>query len=736
MRKFPFVVLVALLSAAAAAKIPPASSATRLAPEPQQVLIARVLVEVTQAKHYPDKPLDATLAHAILDQYFDDLDPGRYFFTQAAIDGFHKKYDQKLATDLKHGDLEPGFAIYRYYLSQARKRIDYAMQLLDHEPDFDGKATFRFARRNAPWPADSAAMNQLWKERVANDALTLILAGKTWKQAKATLIKRYRYALNDVSKTTSEDVFDAYLNAYTETQDPHSSYFSPFQAQQFQIEMSLQFEGIGAELTERDDYATITRILPGGPAAKNGELKPGDRIVGVGEGKEGAMVDVVGWRLDDIVKKIRGPKGSSVRLKILPAGALPGGPEKTLTLVRNTVELEAERAKAKTMIVRHGTVAYRIGVITIPSFYVNFQAEGDGDKNYTSVTRDVRALIEELKRRNVSGLLLDLRNNGGGSLEEAAALTGLFIPHGPVVQVEERSGRAQVIDTPKGEATAWNGPLAVLVNRFSASATEIFAGALKDYDRALILGSRTWGKGTVQQLVDLDDYLPGFKAGELKLTEAQFFRVTGSSTQHRGVLPDIGLPSPINDKEFGEDSYPNALPWRSIPAAQYTPLEDGLDSLLPTIRKYFQDTVRTTPQFQLYERQVAEQRKADAQTTLPLNLAARRQESDAQRARALELDNAWRKLHGQPAFKNLKAAGDADFSPPDVPLDAGADLLGEYIDLAPPVVADFKSIITTVPDAANSCIINAATGARPSYCDKKSARDTQTILPPGAQSGG
>lgn len=734
MRRISIVPCLLLFAATAAAATSAPPGSTVLKPQPSQVLIARMIVEVTQAKHYPLKPLDASLSHAILDQYFDDLDPGRYFFTQADIDRFHK-FDDELADDLKHGDLEPAFAIYRNYADQARKRIQYALQLLDHEPDFTGEGSFRFARRDAPWPKDSNALDQLWQERVANDALTLLLTGQSWNQVKKTLAKRYSYALDDIEKTTSNDVFDAFMNSFMETQDPHSSYFSPFQAQQFQIEMSLQFEGIGAELTERDDYATVARILPGGPAAKNGELKAGDRIVGVGEGKEGKVIDVVGWRLDDIVKKIRGPKGSSVRLQILPAGALPGGPEKTLTLVRDTVELEAERAKAKTMLVRHGTVAYRIGVITIPSFYVNFEAEGDGDKNYTSVTRDVESLIDQLKKAKVSGILLDLRNNGGGSLEEARALTGLFIPHGPVVQVEDRSGKPQIISTPKAETPAWDGPLAVLVNRQSASATEIFAGALKDYDRALILGSRTWGKGTVQTLVDLENYLPGFKAGEVKLTEAQFFRVSGSSTQHRGVVPDIALPSSIDDKEFGEDAFPNALPWKQIAPADYTPVQDGLQALLPKIESYYDKEVKTTPRFQLFERQVAEERAYAAQTTLSLNMAERKKDADQQRAQDLALANDWRKLAGQPPFDSVKAASDADFAPPDVVLEAGADLLGEYIDIAPPVVSGFKSVITMIPAKTNFCIPDSNTGVEPPYCTEKRS-EVRVFHPPAAGSGG
>ncbi|MGH8426495.1 MAG: carboxy terminal-processing peptidase [Gammaproteobacteria bacterium] len=706
MRRVPILLCLLFAATTAIADTAAPAPASALSPQPRQVLIARTVVDVMQSKHYPDKLLDSKLAHAILDQYFDDLDPGRSYFTQADIDRFHR-YDGELAADLKHGDLEPAFDIYQTYMKRVNKQINYALSLLDKEPKLDSDEIFRFSQLKTPWPKDQNALDQLWQKRTTNDVLTLLLAGKNWGETQKVLLKRYRYVLNVAARTNSNDVFDAFMNAYAETEDPHSSYFSPFEAQQFQIAMSLQLEGVGAQLSDNDGYVTVVRILPGGPAAKGGELKPGDRIVGVAEGKDGKMTDVVGWRLDDVVKKIRGPKDSTVRLEILPAGVLPGGLEKMLTFVRNTIELEAERATARTMLVKRGATGYRIGIITIPSFYLNFQAANDDEKNYTSVSHDVAALISELKKQDVSGILLDLRNNGGGSLEEAAALTGLFIPHGPVVQVEDRSGSPQVLDTPRDEKIVWDGPLAVLINRFSASATEIFVGALKDYQRALVIGSPTWGKGTVQQLLDLDNYLPGFKAGELKLTTAQFFRVNGSSTQLRGVLPDIALPSAIDDRQFGEGTYPNALPWKQIAPADYTPLKDGIDATLPRLEHYYATTVKSNPRFALYEREVAAERAMAARTTLSLNLATRKNDREKERAANLALDNAWRKLNGNSAFKDLKEADDGNFSPPDMELEASTDILGEYLALLPPVVAKFTFtpiILQTTTEQHNMCL--------------------------------
>jgi len=738
MRRF----LLLSLGLAAAMPVLAATSApsakTKLAPEPRQVLIGRTAVQVAQKRHYPAEDLNPKLAATILDQYFDALDPGRFYFTQQDITRLHNKYDGKLPKDLQHGNLEPAFAIYRLYVRRVRQQVDFALGLMKNKPDFSGDGSYRFERRKAPRAADQDALEKLWREEFDNEALTQMLAGKKWPAVAKVLERRYKQTLRYVDQSTSTDVFSSYMNAYMQALDPHSSYFSPFQEQQFQIQMSLQLQGIGAQLTTRDGYVTIVRILPGGPAAKDGELKPGDRITGVAQGKNGKMLDVVGWRLDDVVKKIRGKKGTTVRLQILPAGALPGSSEKTLTLVRNTIELEAERAHAHTALVRHGTVAYRIGIIDIPSFYANFGSHGDSGSSPT-VTSDVRALIKKLKRQKVSGILLDLRGNGGGSLQQAAALTGLFIPDGPVVQVENRGGRIQSLDTPDGQHPVWHGPLGVLINRFSASATEIFAGALKDYHRALVMGSRTWGKGTVQTLVPLSDYLPGFKAGELKLTMAQFFRVSGSSTQHRGVTPDLAIPSAIDDSEFGEDSYPNALPWKSIQAADFKPVNDDVEANLPKLQKYFRDHVQKSDNYRLFERQVGIHRKMAARKTVSLNLAKRKQERTQHRARELAMDNAWRKLAGEPPFKTLEAADSSDFSPPDIALQAGARLLGDYIDLSPSVAVNFGMQFnlgqqTSSPQTSSRCLKELNETPAKSFCAEGGNGGKKDIEPPPASS--
>jgi carboxyl-terminal processing protease len=642
--------------------------------------ITQAVVAILEKKHYPNDPLDPALARKVLDQYFDALDPQRLYFTQPDIDRFHR-FDQALPADVVRGDLGPAFTIYRYFARQAEARTQAALEMLKREPAFDGNASYRFVRQGAPWARDRQALDRLWREHVENDALTLLLAGRRWSAAVKVLDRRYREGLQQEARLSDDRVFDLFLNAYAKALDPHSAYFSPFQAQQFQIMMSLHFQGIGAELEEQDGYATVMRVLPGGPAAGNGKLKSGDRITGVGSGEQGSIRDVIGWRLDDVVKEIRGPQGTSVRLRILPAGAVPGAREETLTLVRNTIELKAERAHESTTEVTLGDGrVYRIGVITIPSFYSDFQARNGGAHNYRSVTRDVRRLLVNLKNEGVDGILLDLRNNGGGSLDEATALTGLFIPKGPVVQIEGRSGHRDILGTTSA-GPVYTGPLALLVNRLSASATEIFTGALKDYHRALVLGSRTWGKGTVQTVVQLGDYLHGIRAGDLKFTTAQFFRVNGASTQLKGVLPDIALPSAVDAHQFGETMYGNALPWTQIAAAPHVPVRDGIGAAMPELERYFSTQVREKSEFKLYLREVALTRTLGAREEVPLNLKARQALRERQQAQALEQDNAWRKLQGKPPFESLTAASSGDYEPPDVALDASEQLVGKLIEL-------------------------------------------------------
>lgn len=718
-----------LLGLAAAAQAIAASTAplpaSRLVPEPRQVLIARTVVQIARKRHYPQETLDAKLAHAVLDEYFDVLDPNRFYLTNNAIRGFHQTYDERLAGAIRHGNLKPAFAIYRYYLGQVRSQIHYALKLLGRKTNFAVQASFRFEREHAPWVPNQSALDQLWRERVKNDALVFMLRGRSWTEAATVLTRRYRHTLAKANQTTPDEVFGAYMTAYMQALDPHSSYFTGRQVQQFRNETDEQRQGIGAQLEDRNGYVTVVHV----PAAENGELEPGDRIVGVGEGKSGKINDVVGWDLDDVIKRIRGPKGTIVRLCILPADASPGGAVKTVMLTRKVAGIPGDRAHARTALVTIANHTYKIGIIEIPSFYANFGDAGTTGKLPLSVTDDVRALLARLKADKVSGVLLDLRDNGGGLLQQAAALTGLFIPGGPVVRASDRSSHTQQLSTPNGETVAWNGPLAVLVNRFSASATEIFAGALEDYHRALVLGSRTWGNGTVQTLVSLRQFLPGFRAGEMKLTVGQFFRVNGSSTQLRGVTPNVAIPSSINDRALGEDTYPNALPWKSMAPADYKPVRDFVSRLLPKLRKYFEFTVQKAPGYRLFERQIALQRRTDANTTVPLSREARERDLAKHRTQTVALQNAWRKLEGKPVSKDPGSADDSNFSPSDVPLEVGEMLLGEYINLLPHKRAPFKDFVTILSTpGTSSCAAPLEATRRHGRCVD---RPSKLISPPG-----
>ncbi len=652
-----------------------AAATPELHPKPQQVLIDQVVHSLLEHSHYSGKKLDDTLSAYILDHYLERLDPGRSYFTQHDIDSF-QVYRTKLDDAIKKGDLEPAFAIYDVYQKRVNQRIAYAIGLLQHKPDLSADETYKFDREHALWPADDAAAEAIWKKRVKNDAIGLLLTGKSWKDTAEVLTKRYENFLHRAHQVNSNDVFDLFINAYARALDPHTDYFSPSESQEFEIRMSLKLEGVGAALVSQDEYVTVARVIPGGPAAISGKIHPDDRITAVAQGDHGKLVDVVGWRLDDVVKLIRGNKGTVVRLQILPAGAAPGSAEKVVRLVRNTVELEQQAAQKDLIKVTRDGKEYRIGVITVPAFYSDFQARMRGDKDYRSTTRDVHKLIDEFnKEGGIDGLVIDLRNNGGGSLDEATELTGLFINKGPVVQLRSSDGHIEVNDDTDPEI-AYGGPLAVLVNRFSASASEIFTGAIQDYHRGLIVGSTTYGKGTVQNLIDLRRWLPNTNPGQLKMTIGKFYRITGSSTQDKGVTPDITLPSSIDDKEFGESTQDNALPWDKIEPTDYSIVHDHVIRDLPTLIKDHKARVAGNAEYALFVKGVEEIKAEHAKDSVSLNLDTRRTERDQNRKKQLDRENEWRKLLGQKPLKSLDDdTGDDKTDIPDVQLNETADIL-------------------------------------------------------------
>jgi carboxyl-terminal processing protease len=583
--------------------------------------------------HYDAQPLDDAMSARIFKAYLKMLDGEKVFFTQADMATF-APLETKLDDAIWNQDLSAPFTIFNLYLHRAVDRMTYARDLLAKGFDFSADESYTFDRKDAAWPKDKAELDELWRKRTMNDWLRLKLAGKADDEIRKTLTKRYTGYIERVKQLDSEDAFQTFMTAYAETTDPHTDYLGPRAAENFDIAMKLSLEGIGAVLQARDDYTQIRELVPGAPAIKSGKIHVGDRIVGIGQGAEGPVTDVIGWRLDDVVNQIRGKKDTTVRLEILPADSGLDGKHVFVTLVRKKVSIEEQAAKKKIVEIKDGDVTRKIGVIELPTFYSDFGARSEGDKNFKSATRDVAKLLGELKAAGVQGVVVDLRNNGGGSLAEANAMTGLFIDTGPVVQVRDAKGHAEE-QGDEDAGMAWSGPLAVLVNRGTASASEIFAAAIQDYGRGLIIGQPTFGKGTVQNLVDLDrfsqsaDEKPQY--GELKMTIAEFFRINGGSTQLKGVTPDIAFPKNGDEKDFGESTYDNALEWTHIPPAQYQPVAD-MKAYLPKLEQMHDARVVKSPGWQLMLDELAQYKIMRSKKSISLNLATREAERKQQDA--------------------------------------------------------------------------------------------------------
>jgi carboxyl-terminal processing protease len=549
---------------------------------------------------------------------------------------------------LRSSSLNPLFDMFVRFRQRLGERVNYAIKAVDGKFDFKADESFEFDRKNAAWPKDTAELDELWRKRVKNDILSLKLAGKAAGDITTTLKKRYDGLVRRTAQLNSEDVFQTLMIAYTTAIDPHTAYFSPRTSENFKIRMSLSLEGIGAVLQSDNELTVVREVVPGGPADLSGKLHADDRIVGIGQDDKGPIVDVIDWRLDDVVELIRGPKNSVVRLQVLPKGTALGGPTTIVAITRNTIQLEEQAAKGTVIDVKRGSGVAKIGIITLPTFYMDFEARSAGDENYRSTTRDVRKIIDELTAKQVEGLVIDLRANGGGSLTEATELTGLFIGPGPVVQVRDSQGRVQVERSTEPQVF-YKGPLAVLVDRNSASASEIFAGAIQDYHRGMVVGEPTFGKGTVQNLVDLNRYdqTMNGKLGQLKATIAQFFRVSGSSTQYQGVIPDVPFPTVMGDDEHGERSLDNALPWAAIDPARFTAVAYSTDRVA-TVRKQLDKRIASDSAFQALlatERAVSD---AQAQKSLSLREDKRRAEHDKARADQRTRENQIRQARGLP----------------------------------------------------------------------------------------
>ena len=480
---------------------------------------------------------------------------------------------------------------------------------------------------SSKWANSNSELNEIWRKRLKNDALTYKLNGKDWAFIQKTLKKRYKNFSQFLNQYNSEDVFQLAMNAFTQSIDPHTNYLSPQTSDNFKIDMSLSLEGIGARLQTEDDYTKVAEIIPGGPADKSGLLKADDKIIGVAQGEDGEFEDIIGWRITDAVKLIRGAKGTTVRLQIIKAGSDLNAKPIDITLIRDKIKLEDQAAKGSVLEIINDDKPFRIGVIDIPKFYNDFEGQRNGDGNYKSTTKDVRKIIDSLATEKVDGIIIDLREDGGGSLQEAIELTGLFIKDGPVVQVKSSDGNIEIAEDPDA-GIVYAGPLAVLVNRFSASASEIFSGAIQDYGRGLIIGEQTFGKGTVQNLIDLNRLSSKkMDLGQVKITIAKYYRINGGSTQNLGVIPDISFPSIVDPKEFGESAEPSALPYDEIKSAEYNMFYD-LKKYVPQLLKMHLNRVSSNKDFENLLDDISTYKENKSKTFVSLNEQKRKIEKE------------------------------------------------------------------------------------------------------------
>jgi carboxyl-terminal processing protease len=620
---------LAMAMAATSAPGTPVAAATPYQPSAEQAAAARLVYGILSDSRYVyrAKPLDDALSEEIHRRYLESLDAQKLFFTQADItrfDAYRTRHDDAI----KNQQLGAAYDIFTTYVKRVDERVAYANRLLAKPFDFSTSDTWLYDREDAAWAANPAELDAAWLKYVKNDALRLKLAGRSQEEIRKTLGKRYAGIAERVHELRGDDVFETFMNAYATSIDPHTSYMSPRSAENFNMQMRLSLEGIGAVLQRQEEFVVIRTIVPGGPAGSGGKLKVGDRVVAVGQGASGPMTDVVGWRIDDVVELIRGKKGTQVRLDVLPAEAGTDAKPTTIAIVRDKVKLEQQAAQKRVIDVD----GRRIGVVELPTFYLDFEAKRRGEKDARSATADVARLLRELRAEKVDGVVIDLRDNGGGSLLEAVELTGLFIDTGPVVQVRETGGRVSVEADDVG-GVAWDGPLAVLVNRSSASASEIFAAAIQDYGRGLIIGEPTFGKGTVQSLIDLDRFprKDDVKFGQVKLTVAQFFRVDGGTTQHAGVVPDLQFPVTLDASEYGESSFDNALPATRIAQAAHTNV-GNFATLGPQLLARHKARVANDAEFGWWAQDVATFRADREKKTLSLNESVRRAERDRMEA--------------------------------------------------------------------------------------------------------
>ncbi|MDP5210224.1 carboxy terminal-processing peptidase [Microbulbifer sp. 2205BS26-8] len=617
-----------------------------LAPEKGQGGTAREIVSKLEMLHYNKIKVGDKMSESLWNEYIDALDPTKSYFLASDINEF-RAWQNRMDDQLRAGDVKAGFEIYNRFRLRMSTRLDKILSQLDKSLppfNFDRNESLELDREESKWPESASAADDLWRKRLKSSVLSLRLTGKTDEEIRDLLVRRYKGQQKRLQQQNSDDVFELYMNSLTRLYDPHSNYLSPRSLENFNMSMSLSLEGIGAVLQADEEYTKVARLVAGGPADRTGKIKPNDKIVGVGQDKEGEMVDVVGWRLDDVVDLIRGKAGTYVRLETIPTGG--DGTHKTILIKRSKVKLEDQAAKKAVFEFSDGKKNYKVGVINLPTFYIDFDAYRRRDPNYKSTTRDVAKLLTELKEENVDGIILDLRNNGGGSLQEATMLTDLFIDQGPVVQIRHANEQISRHNRSRSRAM-YRGPLLVLINRLSASASEIFAGAIQDYNRGLVVGNQSFGKGTVQTMAPL-------KEGQLKITQSKFYRVSGDSTQHAGVKPDILMPQMINAESVGESAYDTALPWdriHAVPHAKYL----NLKSLIPSLISKHNKRTESDPDFIFLRDQFKFESERSDKKYISLNEVMREHEREAVNQRLLSMENRRRSAKGLEPYKDFEA---------------------------------------------------------------------------------
>lgn len=700
--------IAATLACKADPRVTATVSATDLQADQQQSLVAKEVVKMIETYHFKKVSINDSLSSVIFNRYLENLDGGHNYLLKSDVQDF-EKFRKTFDDDLRDGDLSAPFYMYNVFQKRYNERIQYSLSELNKPFDYSSNETYTYNRSKLPWLTSTKEADDLWRKRVKYELINLKIAGSDQAKNVQTLKQRYENLLSQSKKVNNQDVFQRIMDSFTEAIDPHTNYFNPTNAQSFNEQMSKNFEGIGASLQQENEVIKVAGIITGGPAYKAKTLNVNDRIIGVAQGKNGEFEDIIGWRIDAAVVKIKGPKGTIVRLKIIPAGQELTSQPKIIELVRDRVVLQDQLAKKTIKTVKSGDRTYKIGVIELPDFYVDFKAYQANDPNYQSTTRDVRKLLDTLKQQNVDGVVIDLRQNGGGSLMEAIELGGLFIKSGPIVQVKDTRGRIEV-NSDEDPSIAWDGPLGVITDRFSASASEIFAGAIQDYGRGIIMGTQTYGKGTVQSAINLDrvikpleSFISGLNKngtkqvtvnkdgtmrgfGQINLTIGKFYRVNGSSTQHKGVMPDIMFPMVFPADKYGESSEPSALPWDEIKASNFKPVAD-LSSIKQQLVPLHEQRMKASPEYKFLLEDIEQYKKRESETSVPLNEAKLKKEREEQEARNLARENQRRALAGLPPLKKgeLKPKDSIDFIE-----DESLNVMADFIKLSKSQRLTFK----------------------------------------------